>query len=413
MKKIYATILVVLSGLGSYAAPPDYSFKSPTLLSGTALQVGARYRFSNVRAGTDAIVTIVQYTGGVTLTSVDDGSAGYADAFQPYVVSPANSNGYAEFLVEFVNTGTLVPRVMTEVPITPIDVDGDAFAPAPLYEFDMVTINPGGYYIDFDMLGAELNISVAANWVTGRNTAAVNYSGIDTAKKNVMFSVVNSNISSFSMRLGAQNGSNASNNRRKSIYFSKFTFPNSMLARKSLLSFSGIEKNKTIDLKWQFDTDNLLHTVTLEKSVASNEFTPVMIMLVNSENNNKVDFSYQDKVNSDKAHLYRLKMTGADGKFQYSSILTFHVNKNRPGQLRIYPTVFKSSTTLNVKTQSSGTAFFQLIDYSGKVLLQRNLPYGNGTNNIPVDNLESVGKGYYIASLKIGGVCYSQQVYKQ
>ncbi len=44
-----------------------------------------------------------------------------------------------------------------------------------------------------------------------------------------MFSVVNSNISSVVLRVGADNKSNSSLERLRSIYFQKFTYPNSVL----------------------------------------------------------------------------------------------------------------------------------------------------------------------------------------
>ena len=119
---------------------------------------------------------------------------------------------------------------MVEVPITPIDVDGDVFSPANLYEFDMVSINPLAYYIDYDKSVTDLSVTVAGNWATGRNVAAINYPGIDSNFRRVMYSVVNANITSLDLRLGAQNGSSASNNRRKSLYFGTFVYQNSFLS---------------------------------------------------------------------------------------------------------------------------------------------------------------------------------------
>src|SRR4051812_37190125 len=73
-------------------AQPDYDFRNPVLLSGTNLAVNARYRFSNVAAGTDAIVKIVAFSGGASLNQID-GPTGYVEAFQPVINIAAKSNG--------------------------------------------------------------------------------------------------------------------------------------------------------------------------------------------------------------------------------------------------------------------------------------------------------------------------------
>ena len=42
------------------AAQPEYVFKNGVLVSGADKKKGAKYRFSNVRPGTDAFVTITE-----------------------------------------------------------------------------------------------------------------------------------------------------------------------------------------------------------------------------------------------------------------------------------------------------------------------------------------------------------------
>src|SRR5215510_12981893 len=103
-------------------AQPDYVFKNPVLISGTDLQVGAVYRFSNVKPGYDGIITITDMVK-VYLTQLD-GPSGFDEAFQPYIYCPAKSTGYVEFNLTFVVSGTNTPAVMAEVPLTAIDIDG-------------------------------------------------------------------------------------------------------------------------------------------------------------------------------------------------------------------------------------------------------------------------------------------------
>ena len=60
--------------LGRVITTLDFS-TTPTLQSGTALQVGAVYRYSNVNIGIDALVRIVALNNGATLATIDNNTA--------------------------------------------------------------------------------------------------------------------------------------------------------------------------------------------------------------------------------------------------------------------------------------------------------------------------------------------------
>lgn len=207
-------------------AQARYEFRNGTKISGTDRKVGALYRFSNVRTGIDAMVNITAITGGITLTKLDGTSSGFDEALQPEITIPAHSNGYVEFTITFVTTGTLTPALQAEVAITPIDVDGELNK---VYEFDEIFLSNSGY-VDYNLIGGALQINyLSANLVQGINTAGITYNGVDTSAKQVMFSVVNANVSSVILRVGANNVSGQSQDRLRSIYFQKFHYPNSVL----------------------------------------------------------------------------------------------------------------------------------------------------------------------------------------
>src|SRR5215831_741078 len=122
---IYFTIVLQLALLVlsfSSKATPSLIFSNGVLISGTNNQLGAVYRFSNVRSNTDALVTISGFTGGVTLDNID-GASGFVEALQPVFSVPAHSKGYVEFTIQFVKTGTNTPKNIGQVPITMIDID--------------------------------------------------------------------------------------------------------------------------------------------------------------------------------------------------------------------------------------------------------------------------------------------------
>ncbi|RYF77179.1 MAG: hypothetical protein EON98_16645, partial [Chitinophagaceae bacterium] len=63
---------------------PELVFQSPVLVSGTAGQDGAVYKFANVAAGIDATVKIKgRSSTSVKLTNIDVADMGWKKAFQP------------------------------------------------------------------------------------------------------------------------------------------------------------------------------------------------------------------------------------------------------------------------------------------------------------------------------------------
>src|SRR5258708_2820104 len=93
-RSLYFILFVLLFLISKFGySQPDYDFRNPTLITGapTDKKVGAKYRFSNVKTGTDAIITITDLTGGVKIATLD-GTSGYAEAFQPSIDIPALSS---------------------------------------------------------------------------------------------------------------------------------------------------------------------------------------------------------------------------------------------------------------------------------------------------------------------------------
>jgi len=211
-------------------AQPDYSFTGATRISGTNLQTGATYRFSNVRPGIDAIMTITDITPGIGLTELD-GSSGYPATLQPTITAAPWTNGYVEMTITFKQGGTNTNMVQPQLAVTAIDVDGvtnfDGQGHS-LHEFDQV--NMGGGYADFNALGGQLSISQSGNWFTGTNIAGVDYPGRDTSSQQVMFSVINANVTTLVLRVGVNNQTASPASRLRSVYFKKFNYNNSILA---------------------------------------------------------------------------------------------------------------------------------------------------------------------------------------
>lgn len=414
-KYTYSNFIIGLLLLGGFLtsiksiAQPDYDFRDPVLLSGTDLQIGAVYLFSNVKIGVDARLTITDISPGITVTELD-GASGYPEALQPTLIVDPLTNGYLEMHIEFLFAGTSTLFIQTEVPVTCIDVDGWADHDGlgnPLYEFDEVDL--GGGYVDYQLSGGELTVIQDGNWFKGKNIGGIDYPGRDTAAKQVMFTSVNGNISSCTIRVGADNQSTIPGNRLRSVYFQKFIYPNSILSKFSLLTFRGLEKNKLIELHWIIEKENNLKTVVIERGNAIIVFKSIGEVIISDK---QLSYSFQDGESFDGNVYYRLKMVSVNGKVKYSNILMFN-SGNVTNDFKMYPGLVQNSATIHLKSEKTSSAIFQLVDYSGRVVLQKNLLIHEGTNNIVVNNLASVYPGSYVALVKMNNKVYTQKIIKE
>lgn len=394
----------------SVKAQPEFDFSNGTLIAGSDRQLGAVYRFTKVRPNVDALVTITDLTGGITLNNIDGGS-GFKRAFQPVIQVPAKTTGYAEFDINFVVANTVVPSVQLEVPITPIDVDGQTYASGKIFEFDQIENMLGlSSFLDFNLLGGELNLNLGQNWLTGRNTAAIDYPGVDTLAKQAMFTVVVASVLNVTIRVGAENQSNQSVQRLRSVYFKRFNYPHSALAKPSLTRFTGVEKQKMVELNWQLSADNQLSKVIVEKGNSPSQFSAISEVTTVA---GKTNFNYTDNTGINAVAYYRLKMIAADGAITYSNILTFRAADG--GQsFKVYPSMVNSSVTVAVKGEKTGAATFQLLDYAGRVVKQQSFTVQEGNNNVVVNDLGNITPGNYIVSLKTNdNQTFTQKIIKQ
>jgi hypothetical protein len=225
-----AVVLVMLFVSKEGFAQPDYSFSGGTLISGTALTVGAIYSYTNVKSGVDATVAITAMSPGIGLTELD-GTSGYPATIQPTITATPWTSGYVELTITFKVAGTNTNMQQPEIAVTAFDVDGvlnNDGAGNNLYEFDQ--INLGGGYANYNTVISQLSISQSGNWFTGTNVTGIDYAGRDTAAQQVMFSVIKTNVTTAIIRVGVNNQTSVAASRLRAVYFKKFVYQNSLLA---------------------------------------------------------------------------------------------------------------------------------------------------------------------------------------
>lgn len=408
LRKCALLLVVILIAEAVFSQAPIYRFRNPTLISGTAGNVNAVYRFPNVRPSgstIDALVRIQARVGTITLQNIDRTADGYDEAFQPEYRVGSLTDAYFEFLITFVQGGTSTPVSQPLVDVSGLDIDGSASGGGivnlnVLKEFNRIDM--GGGVCTFNTLGSQLTLSEIGTAYEGANFTGLLFGAlVDTAAKEVMFSVRNANVTSFTYRVGANSLLSSSSTRYASLYFKRFSYPDlGVLSASNLSRFTGVADEDKVKLKWTLAEGNNASTIELEKSKTGNSFESIAQFWVNTDGHTaQRDFSYTD--NSDVAGkvYYRLKITSANGKTQYSNIVHFDSKKAGDNTLTVYPSLVQSETTISLNSPVRENGMVIVADMSGRVVKQQTVVLQKGTNNILVPGFENFRKGNYIIAV--------------
>ncbi len=399
----YAVLLsITLFLTGALQAQSLFRFNStPVLISGTDLTVGAKYSFATVAPGTSAVVTIIGATGGATVAILDDNSLTKPEAFSPQIKIPANSTGMVEFKIEFFNPSLTTLKNMPLVVATAMDIDGSFGS---IYENDV--LNMGGGNCKYQSSPLEISVTKTGTEFSASNVVGVEYPGVDTTAKQVMFTVTNQNISSFTYKAGAINLGSGSINRQKGIYFKDFDYFNYIILPVKYVSFDAAVTEKNITLKWVTDQEINNNHFEIERSVSGTDFATIGIVLGGFENGTNKSYLFNDntaELQSTTVVYYRLKQIDNAGRISYSNIIVVKMQSKTAVAIETSPNPFTENLNVRFTTDEIGTAVIDIINSAGQKVMSKQSVVSKGYNTLQLNGLSKLAPGMYVAQLFING----------
>ena len=414
--KILLTLIVALSFYQSHSQVKNTGlvFRNPVLKSGYALRQGAVYLFSNVFAGIDATVRIDALVNGAQVNKIDDNSngLGYIDAFQPEIRIPRlKGEAYATFTFRFYEAGTPVLKIMNNVQASTVDVDGNPL----LKEFS--EIDMGGGKASFMSSALDINVlQVLSNHFKGSNILGIERDGIDTAALGNMFTVTNSNISSFSVKYGASTVNANAANRQFSLYMKGFIYPDQTTLPVELLSFSAKLNTDKVDLKWATASEKNVSHFSIEKSTDGVNYKEAGLVFAYGNTTETRNYSFPDKnINTSKAGViyYRLRSVDIDGKSELSFVSSVRIGKKNEQGINIltYPNPVSTELRITIPTNWQGKKVsYELFSKNGQVAMKNIVGAGSQTETMNVNHLAA---GFYIVKVTCNGEIAKQKIIKR
>jgi hypothetical protein len=397
------------------------TWQNSVLVSGTALQPGAVYKFPSVTTGVDAFVTVKALYNGATLTSIDDNTYGYSAAWQPVTRTPnvqGASESWVSFRIDFKNSDDGKDHKYNCAALSFIDVDGDN---QHVKEF-VAAKEPDGYTVSNISL---LNVTVGnKSGPDGTNsfdkfTKAVgpilNYIGLDTSSYRTNINFKYSNVKSIEeVRIGnITDPTFVVQDRFTCGYFAPITMPFQILPVKYSAWDATVINNKAVGLKWSTSQEINNNHFEVERSFDMVHFSTAGIVL-DGMSINGVAKSYEFKDNSSELKgkskiYYRLKQVDNDGGFSYTTTLAVRLETGAAVAMQVYPNPFTESISLAFTSTEQGSTELVVTNSKGQQVLMKKTSLIKGSNILQLEGLAKLQPGLYFVKLAVNGVVLDYQ----
>jgi hypothetical protein len=167
-------------------------------------------------------------------------------------------------------------------------------------------------------------------------------------------------------------------------------------------SFSGYRNGNTNTLHWSTASENNNFGFEVQRSLDGNNFSRVDFVYSKAPNGNSpgsIDYTFDDKDISGEKQYYRIRQVDLDHKGKLSQIVMITGEKALRLKLsRLFPNPVQAQFNAFVESPVNQRIKMMVTDLTGKILEQRSLQVGTGSNTITVD-AGKLAAGNYILKM--------------
>lgn len=406
---------------------PELVFQNPAVVSGTAGQDGAVYKFSNVATDIDATVKIVgRSSSSVVLKSIDTSSIGWPKAFQPVLGMPgnvpANQNWWMEFEIRFFKAGTDQKKKIKGFQVTAIDIDGDNYY---IQEYIQMNKVKSVSYSPVTYLVESLPMSFLSD--PGNNDdeeedgetnkmiqgPIQNFTNIDTAATGVMATFSYENKSKITFRYGGKSngaGSSTVGERLNSLWFKAFSLAPQGTLPVTFYSFTASYDKKNVVLNWTATTDDTFSHYVVERSTDGKNYSEIGIVFTTGALLTNYQFKDVAIGSPTNVVFYRLRYKSSK-ETTYSAIRVVKLNSREQDlQIITYPNPVTSELRVTLPNEWQGKQVqLELYSTNGTRMQSLQLASASQTETI---RTSSLAKGFYIVKASCSGETLQQRIIK-
>ena len=405
---IFTVSLLNLFAVKAQCIAPLMVWKNAVLVSGPGNQIGDEYKFPSVIPGVDAFVTVKDIVGGAALTSVDDNTFGYSEAWQPVVKTPTSqgvSSSYVSFKIDFKDSATGSNHTFPCFQLSFIDVDGDN-----QHVKEFVAAKGANQIVVSNVTTLALS-TLSLNFIQATGTFH-NYPGIDTSAyvTNINYNYINTDHID-EVRFGNITDSIFTVQDRYSCgYFRPITMTNFYVLPVKYVSFNATTEENAVIIKWVTEQEINNNYFEVERSFNGINFTTIGLVSGGFENENRNEYQFKDKdAKLESIIYYRLKQVSNDGKATVTNILAVKLLAKSSVVMQTSPNPFTENLNVSFTTTGNGFAQITITSINGQKIITKQTAVSKGNNNLQINGLTRLAPGMYTVQLIINGTIISNQ----
>lgn len=407
--EVGGVVTAVRSGLTSFSdfgiGYGEYlQFKNPLLISGMDGKENAIYKFPDVCTDVDAWVQILKLIKGATLDDIDHFTAGYDEAWQPYINAAPNDTSSIKWLITFKVAGTSQDTSLPDIAIAAVDVDGDG-----TYLKEFVEANNIYSYA----VSASTNLTVTLKNGSYKATSTIaNIADIDTAQHQCIFQINYRNVNNFIYQTGAISTYPAAQIRQNCLYFHYF-FNGNVALPVTLLNFSAKIIGSGVDVNWSTASEVNNDYFTVERSVDGKEFTELGKVKGSGTTTTPRAYFLADLEPLSGTTYYRLKQKDYNGKEEIFKMVPVkrEADSNPPSSFKIYPNPFQDSFKAELTSDQKQEIAISVITMQGAIVYSQKFETQEGKNTFTYTPRSPLNEGAYIVRFSDNNsILYSQKI---
>jgi len=399
ISKVFALLICLSLSISLHAqctAITELVFENPSLLPGS----DNTYRFPNVNATADAIVSI-HASYNASLVRIDVTRTGLGNAFQPKIKLNSQHNngteGYIDFKIDFVYSGTETPIEMNPYVVSAVDIDGDDYRLRESVGFG----DFGSFTIDGIYSAITYSSIPGNNMMTFETSTTEDLSGIatHTSSNSVLFDY--NGGSSLIIRASIIDDGDVIPSKAEKRVFS-FNFDpclvncyNDPLTLPVEYTYFNVQKSdNTVELQWETALEINNEGFEIERSLDGVEFHSMGKLAGFGNSDVAQQYKFIDHNPVYGKMLYRLKQIDYDGGFNYTGTQEIFYTPGSEVSLHVYPNPTADFIQVSSDGDLSGS-FLKVLDQQGRLVMLQDLNMGIN----PVD-IRSLPAGMYFLELQ-------------
>jgi Secretion system C-terminal sorting domain/Pregnancy-associated plasma protein-A len=194
----------------------------------------------------------------------------------------------------------------------------------------------------------------------------------------------------------------ATNGNGQNLFLDDINITSAARLPLKLTMFNVQQNTNNVVCKWETTQEDNVKNFNVERSLNGRTFESIGTVAALGNTTNTAFYQFKDdnanKLTSSTIY-YRLKINDVNGKYNYSNVVFVKLGEKQ--SLQVYPNPAKDVVNVQITNSSSSVLnnTVQLVDYLGRVLLEKKVAVATGTQAVEL-NTTNLAKGNYVIVVK-------------